>query len=294
MNGHTALRALVGGLVVAVGVVTVTIVAAGALALGLPAGGHAEDQPPAQAPPPQPKPTELVVALTLANPVMQAGAVRDGGDVVLARGLEVEIARALARRLGIPRVRFTYVRPSSRLLAGAARPWQLTIATIPASKQAAAVSDLSAPYLVTDQAVVLRHGLAPLRTIDDLRSRIACAVRGSDGARTLAQSVRPLTKPLLPLSRERLLELVRTGACDAALVDADDAGTFGAGQGALLGPIRARVSSGDGYVVAVTRGGPIAVSEVDRALARMRADGTLHRLVRAWLGIDPARLRELQ
>ena len=101
----------------------------------------------------------------------------------------------------------------------------------------------------------------------------------------------PVRRPLLVASDERLLEVVRTGVCDAALVDADGVGRFVAGRGTLLGPVTARVAFGGGYVVAVTRGGPIAVAEVDRALARMRADGTLHRLARAWLGIDPARLR---
>jgi len=64
----------------------------------------------------------------------------------------------------------------------------------------------------------------------------------------------------------------------------------------VTNPIRRMASalSGHGYVVAVTKGGPVAVSEVDRALARMRADGTMHRLARQWLGIDPARLRPLR
>ena len=59
------------------------------------------------------------------------------------------------------------------------------------------------------------------------------------------------------------------------------------------GLITARVPFGGGYVVAVTRGGPVAVADVDRALSRMRTDGTMHRLAKAWLGIDPARLRPL-
>jgi ABC-type amino acid transport substrate-binding protein len=233
------------------------------------------------------------VALTLGDPVMQAGAVRDGGEVVLARGLEVEIARALARRLGIPRVRFTFVRPASRLLAAKVRPWHLTIASIRGTAAASSAADLSAPYLVTDQAVVLRRGLQPLTTIADLERKITCAVRGSDGARAIAATVRPAERPVLAPSSRRLLQLVQTGVCDAVLVDADEAGRFVAGKGALLGPVRSRVAFGAGYVVAVTRGGPIAVAEVNRALARMRADGTLHRLARAWLGLDPARLELL-
>ncbi len=256
--------------------VTCVIAVAGVLvALGLPAEGRADDPPPATvavAPP-----TELVVALGLRDPVLQAGIVRDG-EVILARGLEVDIARDLARRLGVPRVRFVYVPSSSRLLTARVRPWDVSIAAIRPLKAAAAVADLSEPYLGTDQAVVLRRGLPRPSSLADLRHRITCALRGSDGAGAIAATLSPATKPMLVASDARLLELVQTGACDAAVVDADTVGRFVAGRGGLLGPVSARIEAGGGYVVAVTRGGPVAVADVNRALARMRADGTMHRL----------------
>ena len=187
------------------------------VALGLPADSRADDPPPA--PVVQPRPTELVVALGLGDPVLQAGVVRDG-EVILARGLEVDIARDLARRLGIPRVRFVYVRPASRLLAAKVRPWHLVIASIRPTRAASSLADLSEPYLGTDQAVVLRRGLPRLTALGDLRGRITCAVRGSDGARAIAASVMPVVRPILAPSSERLLQLVQTGVCDAAVVDA--------------------------------------------------------------------------
>jgi polar amino acid transport system substrate-binding protein len=292
VNGRTAIRALAGGVgVVAVLVFGAAAVALALVALGLPAEGRADDPPP----PPAavaPKPTELVVALSLGDPVLQAGAVRDG-KVILARGLEVEIARTLARRLGIPRIDLVYVRPASRLLAATVRPWDITLASVRATPAAAAAADLSTTFLAAGQAVVLRHGLAPLASLAALRRSVTCAVRFSDGARTIATTVEPVQAPLLPASPERLFELVRTGACDAALVDASGVGRFVAGRRALLGPVRAIVPSAGGHVVAVTRDGPVAVADVNRALARMRADGTLHRLARTWLGIDPGRLRPL-
>ena len=292
MTPRSAARALAGGLCVAFGLVFGVAAAATALvALGLPAEGRADD--PLPAPVVQPRPTELVVALGLGDPALQAGVVREG-QVILARGLEVDIARNLARRLGIPGVRFVYVRPASRLLTAKARPWHLTISSIRPVKAAAAGADLSEPYLATDQAVVLRRGLSRLVSVDDLRSKITCALRGSDGARAIAGSVAPAVRPILAPSDDRLLQLVQTGACDAAVVAAARVGRFVAGRGALLGPATARIGFGEGYVVAVTRGGPIAAAEVDRALERMRADGTLHRLTREWLGIDPSRLRALR
>jgi len=294
MTSHAAVRALVGGIgVVAFLVVGAIVTALVLVALGLPAESRADDTPPTPAPIVEPRPTELVVALTLGDPVLQAGAVRDG-QVILARGLEVDIARDLARRLGIPRVRFVYVRPASRLLAARVRPWHITIASIRPVRAASAVADLSEPYLGTDQAVVLRRGLPRLTALGDLQDKVTCALRGSDGARAIAAAVRPAVRPILAPSNDRLLQLVQTGACDAAVVPAGTVGRFVTDRGGLLGPVTARVELGAGYVVAVTRGGPIAVAEVDRALQRMRMDGTMHRLARAWLGIDPARLRALR
>lgn len=289
MTSHRAVKALAGGLGIVAVLVTCAIAVAGLVALGLPDEGRADDPPPAVT---QPRPSELVVALGLGDPVLQAGVVRDH-EVILARGLEVDIARDLARRLGISRVSFVYVQPASRLLAAGVRPWDVSIGAIRPVKAVAAVADLSEPYLGSDQAVVLRRGLPRPSSLAVLRHRITCALRGSDGARAIAGTLAPVPKPLLVASEARLLELVQTGACDAAVVDAAGVGRFVADRGGLLGPVSARLVAGGGYVVAVTRGGPIAVADVDRALGRMRADGTMHRLARRWLGIDPARLRPL-
>ncbi len=284
-----AVGALAGGLGVVAGVVTTAIVAATLLvALGLPAQGRADDAAakPARAVPP----TELVVALSLGDPALQAGVVRDG-RVILARGFEVEVARAVARRLRIRHVRFVDVRPSARLLTAGSPAWAVAIASVrpePCRCRAR-----------RPQHAVPRHrpgrraasGPERPRALADLRGLALCAVRGSEGAATIAATVRPAARPLLVPTSDRLLEVVQTGVCDAALVDAASAGRLLAGKGGRFGPVVTKVEHGDGLVVAVTRNGPVGVADVDRALRRLRADGTLHRLARTWLGIDPARLR---
>jgi ABC-type amino acid transport substrate-binding protein len=224
---------------------------------------------------------------------MGAGVVR-GGAVVLARGFEVELAKLLAQRLGRRVDRFVQLRPAVRLLAGAPGGWQLAFAGIERSRTARAAADLSDPYLTTDAAVVLRRHLPRPRGLADLRGRVLCARRGSDAARTIPRVVRPRSAPVLATGVDRLRELLRTGACDAALVPAIEAGRFVRGHGNELGPVAGRVESGDGLVVAVARGTGLDVAAVDRALARLRNDGTLGRLARSWLGLDPARLRTLR
>lgn len=267
------------------------VVAACALATAPVAANAAESATPPSSTAPTP-PTNLVVALGLRDPALGAGVVR-GGEVVLARGFEVELAKVLARRLGVRVDRFVELRPAGRLLAGGPAGWQLALAGIEPSRTTRG-ADLSDPYLTTDAAVVLRRHLPRPRGLAELRGSVLCAIRGSDEARTITTTVRPRTTPVLATRTDRLHELLRTGACDAALVPASEAGRFVRGHGRELGRVTGRVESGDGLVVAVPRGTGLDVAAVDRALARLRSDGTLGHLARSWLGLDPARLPTLR
>jgi ABC-type amino acid transport substrate-binding protein len=285
VTGRGAVAAIAGGLgLVALVVVTATVGAVALVALGLPATGRADDAP--SAPVALPLPTELVVALSPGDLSLQAGVVR-GRDVILARGFEVEVVRAVAERLGIPRVRFVYVGAPERLLASGQGRWHLAVASLRPSRSIG-VSHTT-PYLATDQVVLLRRGTARPRGLADLRTRILCAMRSTEAARAAAL-IRPAEPVVLAPTRERLAQLVQTGACDAALIGPVEATSVLEGRKALLGPFAARVPWGGGLVIAVRPGSGIEVSVVDRALARLRSDGTLDRLARFWLGLDPASL----
>jgi ABC-type amino acid transport substrate-binding protein len=265
----------------------VPVACAVALAVLLAAqAGAAEAQPRQPARP-------VVVALSLGDPALQAGVVR-GRDVILARGFEVELARTLARRLGTRIGRFVDVRPPEGLPAAGPPTWHLAFAAIEPSHTARRTADLSVPYLTTDLAVVLRRGLDRPRRLADLRPRLLCMARGTGALEVVRRAVRPTRAPLVAAGIERLRSLVRAGACDAAVLPAVEAGRFVASQVGLLGPVAGRIEHGEGLVVAVARGSGIGVATVDRELRRLRTDGTLGRLARMWLALDPATLRRLR
>ena len=246
------------------------------------------------APPPTAEsPASLVVALALGDPGLQAGVVR-GGDVILARGFEVELARLLARRLGARVDRFVYVPSTTRLLAATATGWQLGLAGIDPSRGGAAGAAFSAPYLTTDVAVVTRRGLDAPRRLADLRPLALCALRGGDAARTAATVVRPKRPTVLATGDVRLLAMVQTGSCDAALVPAVQVGRFVEGHRRVIGSVAVRIRRGEGLVAVVPSAGGLDVQAVNRELGRLRRDGTLSRLARTWLRLDPAGLRVLR
>jgi ABC-type amino acid transport substrate-binding protein len=257
------------------------------LALALAAAAHAADVPTAP-----PRPTPIVVALSLGDTGLQAGVVR-GREVILARGFEVELARILARRLGGHVTGFVNVGSPGRLLAAGTPGWHLALASIEPSP-ARSAARFSVPYVTTDFAVVLRRGLERPARLADLRRAVVCVVRGSGAYPVVAGSIRPARTPLVAAGPDRLRAMLRAGVCDAGVVPAVGAGRLLAGKRGLLGPVAGRIEHGKGLVVAVARGSGLDVAVVDRELRRLRADGTLGRLARTWLGLDPAGLRRLR
>ena len=271
-------------LVVAVAGVAMLAVTAAVSAADPPAA------PPPAGPPVSAPPRPIVVALSLRDPVLQAGVVK-GREVILARGFEAALARVLARRLGVGIDRFVYVPSRTRLLAASGASWDVALDAIERPRGGRA--DLTASYLTSDVAVVTRRGLARPRSVSELRGAYLCAVRGSAGAvrrrrapspRADARRRRPRPSAQRPANR----------ACDAALVPAVQAGRLLAGQRGLLGPVVGRVRRGDGIGASVPAGSSLDRRAVDRELARLRRDGTLGRLARLWLGLDPAALAVLR
>ena len=273
-------------------IAALSVGAAGVAMLALTAAVSAAD-PPAAPPPvaaPAAPPRPIAIALSLRDPLLQAGVVK-GREVILARGFEPALARVLARRLGVAIDRFVYVPSRARLLAAAGASWDLALGSL--ERDESRPGSLTASYLTSDVAVVTRRGLERPRRVADLRGTYLCAVRGSVGA-AAAADLRPRVPTLAVAGLERLRSVLRTGACDAALVPAVQAGRLVAGQRGLLGPVVGRVSRGDGFGASVPNGSTLDRVAVDRELGRLRRDGTLGRLARLWLGLDPAAVARLR
>jgi polar amino acid transport system substrate-binding protein len=231
---------------------------------------------------------ELVVALHLPAPGLQAGAVR-GNRVVAARGLEIDVARAVARRLGARTIRFVNVADVRTLTRPGAKTWDVALAGI--DVRAGGAAKLSIPYLLSDPVVLLRPGLSRPRTLADLRLRQLCAVAGG-GGETAARRIRSSGSLLEAHDDTELLRLVETGRCDAAVQDAPSLGTALERTGARHGRIGGRIDTGAAFAVALPPGSELDAA-VDRAVTKLRRNGTLGRIAERWLGFDPARIRVL-
>jgi ABC-type amino acid transport substrate-binding protein len=261
-------------------VVVLVLVAASAAAAA--AGGPA----PAQTPEP------LVIALNLPSDGFQVGAVQ-GTRVILARGLEVDLARALAARLDVRRVTFYQESRFPRLVAPGPKPWDLALAQIVPTAARRKNVDFSVPYLPADQGVLLRRGLSRPRTIAALRRLRLCSRRGSEGAATVVGRIHPARRPLLYPSLALVVQNLRSGRCDAAVQDAPLLGAVRAQWPARYGPLVGAIRTGQRYAIALPQGSPLA-ADVNAVLRGLLADGSVRRLSRRWLTADLASLAVLR
>jgi polar amino acid transport system substrate-binding protein len=244
-------------------------------------------------PPPTKTPGVLTVGLAMPAAGFQVGAVR-GRQVVLAKGLEIDLARILARRLGIPRVRFVNERLFSTLLIPGPKDWDVALAEISVTAPRAQRVDFSRPYLSADQGVLVRRGLASSPTsIAALRGLQLCAERATTGSQLLVNKIKPRRKPLLLSDPSDLSYGLFTKRCDAIVADAPTLAVLRRQAPDRYGPLVGRVVTREKYAIALEKGSPLRPS-IDSALRAVIKDGTLKTLRRRWLGVDTAKLRALR
>lgn len=246
----------------------------------------------AAAPPQTRVPGQLTVGVALPSEGFQVGVVK-GTDVLYAQGLEIDLARALAARLGLART--TFVQSSfDRLFSAGSKPWDLALAEITITPERRATTAFSRPYMSVDQGVLAAQTLRRVpKTIAGLRALQLCALRKSTGAVVAQQTIAP-TRPVLLVGNVPTLMLdLQTGKCQAVVYDAPALGTLKSRAPLRYGPFVGVIETGEDYGIALPKGSPL-LGPVNRALAGLIADGTVERLQRTWITVHLEDLKVLR
>jgi ABC-type amino acid transport substrate-binding protein len=244
----------------------------------------------AATPAPTKVPGELTVALSLPSPGLQAGSVQ-GTKVVFAKGLEPDLARALATKLGVKTVRFVNEPLFSRLVAKGPKGWDFAIAAITVTPTRNANVGFTAPYMAADQGVLMAKGVEPVpTTIAGLKGLQLCSERATTGATYIVSTIRPTKKPPLAKTPTALFDLLRSARCDAAVYDAPILAAEQAMAPDRYGSLAGVIPTGEQYGIAVEKGSKL-LGPLNTALRSLIKDGTVAKLSQRWLGTNTAKLR---
>jgi ABC-type amino acid transport substrate-binding protein len=245
----------------------------------------------AAATPPTRTPGALTVGLAMPSEGFQVGVVK-GSDVVYAQGFEIDLARALALRMGLRDTAFVQNR-FDRLYSAGPKPFDVGLGEIsitPARKKTVA---FSIPYMSVDQGVLASQTLTPLpKAIAALKRLRVCALAKTTGADLARVRIAPV-KPLVVVGNVPTLMLnLQTGRCDVVVYDAPALGTLKARAPDRYGPFVGVIKTGEQYGISMPKGSPL-LGPVNRALTSLLSDGSVDGLARQWLTFDPAKARVL-
>jgi polar amino acid transport system substrate-binding protein len=256
--------------------VTLLVVAATAAALVTPAGGASERRDAL----PTRLPGTLTIAVDIGTIGLAEGAIVNG-RVVRARGFEIDLGRALARKLGV-KLRIVDV-PFARVFTPGSKPFDVSISHVTITAKRAKSVDFSPPYFVVNKGVLVALGVAPPTTLTDLRKLRVCAQAGTTSIAYVRTKLRPLSAPHSFPSPIDALRALSDGFCQAMVADLEILVAAKRDQPSLYGPIAGQIVTNERYGAVFEKQSRLRapVSSALRSLARA---GLVTRFATRWFG----------
>ncbi|MBI2684000.1 MAG: amino acid ABC transporter substrate-binding protein [Actinobacteria bacterium] len=208
-------------------------------------------------------------------------------DPATGKGYESAVAYALASELGFSRTSVRWgVTPFLRSFAPGKKPFDIFINQVSIKAERAKNVTFSASYYNATQAVVVLKGapIASVGTVAGLKRYRFGASIGTTSYDTIVGRIRPTAKPSVFDTNDNAITALKNRQIDGVLVDLPTAYYITSAQipsARILGQFAAS-GKDERFGVVLAKGSPLAPC-VNRAVAKLRKDGTLKRLERRWL-----------
>jgi polar amino acid transport system substrate-binding protein len=238
------------------------------------------------------KPGQLTVGTdNPAYPPWYAGGTKSSfwkvNDPSTGKGYESAVAYAVGKQLGFgpSTIHWTYV-PFNRSFAPGKKSFDFDINQISYTPARAKVVTFSKSYYDVNQAVVVLKGtkIASVHDIAGLRPFKLGAQIGTTSYDFITSTIKPTTQPAAYPQNAGAVQALKNKQIDGLVVDLPTAFYVAAAQvpnSKVLGQFNS--GSGAGYFGMVFAKGNSLAACVDRALAKLRANGTLNQLQQTWL-----------
>lgn len=231
--------------------------------------------------PPTRAPGILTVGVDIPTVGLAEGTVHADGRIAGARGFEVDLAAAVARRLGL-KLRLVEV-PFAQTYAQGAKPFDVAIEHVSITPKRERNVDFSKTYLVTNKGVLLAPGVVSPKTISALRKLRLCAQTGTTSLAYLRTVLKPASPPHDFPGAVDVLRAVSDGFCQGMLADLPIVTSAYRANRTLYGGLAGQIATDEHYGAVFAKGSPLR-APVGAALERLVASGTVARLAVKWFG----------
>jgi polar amino acid transport system substrate-binding protein len=235
----------------------------------------------------------LTVGFDLPAPAFWNG--RPSGNTIKnPSGFEYALSLAIAKQLGVPRVVFLRVPFGTMLLAGP-KKFDFALEETTITTQRAKVVSFSVPYFAANQGVLIRKGLVPKpKSIADLKRLQTCAQAATTGLSWIQHKLRPAKQPLVySASSTAAFDAVERGDCDAMIFDVPIVVSQSNKKPGAYGGVVGQIDTQEGYGAVMQKGSALKPF-VDKAVTKLRANGTIDALTKRWFGYRPSAIPVLK
>lgn len=202
-------------------------------------------------------------------------------------GFEVELAEALAKELGV-KAEFQPTKWDGILAALESKRLDVVINQVTISDERKKKYDFSTPYTVSGIQALVRKGTeGDIKTAADLAGKKVGVGLGTNYEQWLKENVPQADIRTYDDDPTKFQDL-NVGRIDAILVDrlaAFEMVEKTGGKLAVTGEPFSRQEAG----IALRKGNPELLAAIDKALAKLKADGTLKQLSEKWFKADVTR-----
>ena len=198
-------------------------------------------------------------------------------------GFEVELSEALAKELGV-KVKLQATPWDGILAALESKRLDAVVNQVTISEERKKKYDFSKPYTVSGiQALVLKKNVDSIKKADDLAGKKVGVGLGTNYEQWVKQDVPKADVRTYEDDPSKFADL-RNGRIDAILIDRLAALEYAqkAKDTELAGPAFSRLESG----VALRKGEPELLAAINKAIDKLKADGTLAKLSEKYFGAD--------
>jgi polar amino acid transport system substrate-binding protein len=206
-------------------------------------------------------------------------------DPYSGQGYESAVAYAVAKQLGYPKakVKWAYV-PFVKSYAPGKKSFDFDMTQISYTPERAKVVDFSSSYYDVNQAIVVRNGtpIAKVRSIAGLKPFTLAAQLGTTSYQFIRSTIKPKSVKVFNTNDKAVFAL-KNKLVDGVVVDLPTAFYVTAVQvpnSKILGQFAS--TTGEHFGMVFQKGNPLRAC-VNKALATLRANGTLNRIKSTWL-----------
>ena len=242
--------------------------------------------------PPTLKAGELTVGLNPPAVGFQVGTLR-GNNVINPTGFEVDLAKDIAGKLGIPVSKISWINiPFATLFRPGTKPFDFALEESTITPQRAKAVDFSASYFDANQGVLMKKGAASPTSLAQLKTMTICGQADTTGLDYVQHQLHA-TKVQIYNTTAAAFAAVQVGRCDAFVMDVPIIASQKKTKPSAYGPIAGQIVTNEKYGAVLDKGSKLTPL-VSAAIRALTADGTLAKLQKKWFAIDVAKIPVLK